>query len=112
MTLILIVFNNILYWLDHHRCDKCKNMYTINFIGESGHKVGIKTKITTKTKIYSSGKTSVSKDVDETADISYTEHYECVFCGEIIKENTDLFTSGSAGRIFAEKHGLKFKDNN
>ena len=87
-------------------------MYTINFIGESGHKVGIKTKITTKTKIYSSGKTSVSKDVDETADISYTEHYECVFCGEIIKENTDLFTSGSAGRIFAEKHGLKFKDNN
>ena len=87
-------------------------MYTINFIGKSGHKVGIKTKITTKTKIYSSGKTSVSKNVDETADISYTEHYECVFCGEIIKENTDLFTSGSAGRKFAEKHGLKFKDKN
>lgn len=87
-------------------------MYTINFIGECGHKVGIKTKITTKTKIYSSGKTSVSKDVDETADISYTEHYECVCCGEIIKENTDIFTSGSAGRRFAEKHGLKFKDNN
>lgn len=54
----------------------------------------------------------MSKNVDETADISYTEHYECVFCGEIIKENTDLFTSGSAGRKFAEKHGLKFKDKN
>ena len=61
MTLILIVFNNILYWLDHHRCDKCKNMYAINFIGESGHKVGIKTKIKTTIITYSSGKTRVSK---------------------------------------------------
>lgn len=110
MTLILIVFNNILYWLDHHRCDKCKNI--INFIGESGHKVGIKTKIKTTIITYSSGKTRVSKDVDETADISYTEHYECVFCGEKIKDNISLSASGSAGRRFAEKHGLKSKDEN
>ena len=74
--------------------------------------IGIKTIITTKTKIYSSGKTSVSKNVDETADISYTEHYECVFCGEKIKENTNLSAFGSAGRRFAEKHGLKSKDEN
>lgn len=87
-------------------------MYTINFIGESGHKVGIKTKIKTTIITYSSGKTRVSKNVDETADISYTEHYECVFCGEKIKDNISLSASGSAGRRFAEKHGLKFKDNN
>jgi len=87
-------------------------MYTINFIGESGHKVGIKTKIKTTIITYSSGKTRVSKDVDETADISYTEHYECEFCGEKIKDNICLSASGSAGRRFAEKHGLKSKDEN
>lgn len=83
-------------------------MYAINFIGESGHKVGIKTTIIT----YSSGKTRMSKNVDETADISYSEHYECVFCGEKIKDNISLSASGSAGRRFAEKHGLKSKDEN
>ena len=87
-------------------------MKRLFFVATMHFFIGIKTIITTKTKIYSSGKTSVSKDVDETADISYTEHYECVFCGEKIKENTNLSASGSAGRRFAEKHGLKSKDEN
>ena len=57
-------------------------MYTISFLGESGHKVGISTKIKTTTKTYSDGRTDVSKEVDETANVSYTEHYECMLCGK------------------------------
>ena len=41
-------------------------MKRLFFVATMHFFIGIKTIITTKTKIYSSGKTSVSKDVDET----------------------------------------------
>lgn len=110
--LILNILTNISCWQDRHRCDKCRNMYTIGFLGESGHKVGISTKIKTTIITYSTGRSYEYKDVEETADVSYTEHYKCLSCGERIKDDFEKRTSGSAGRRFAKKHGLEFKDKN